>query len=68
MWQGSPRKQSADDPKSGVAQRLRQPPGKQQILNIGDAAQLAERKTKNDPGDYRAMVQEKARERFMKMG
>ncbi|CAG9995083.1 unnamed protein product [Clonostachys byssicola] len=36
--------------------------------NLGDAAQLAERKTKNDPGDYRAMAQEKARERFMKMG
>ncbi|KAK7209265.1 hypothetical protein V2G26_016443 [Clonostachys chloroleuca] len=36
--------------------------------NLGDAAQLAERKTKNDPADYRAMVQEKARERFNKMG
>jgi hypothetical protein len=36
--------------------------------SLGDAAQLAERKTKNDPADYRAMVQEKAREHFMKKG
>ncbi|KAK7393912.1 hypothetical protein QQX98_013304 [Neonectria punicea] len=36
--------------------------------NLGDAAQLAERKTKNSYGDYLNTVQDKARERYNKMG
>lgn len=36
--------------------------------NLGDAAQLAERKTKNSYTDYVNTVQDKARERYNKMG
>ncbi|KAM0439704.1 hypothetical protein ACHAPT_000798 [Fusarium lateritium] len=36
--------------------------------NLGDAAQLAERKTKNSYADYVNTVQDKARERYNKMG
>ncbi|KAH7020124.1 hypothetical protein EDB80DRAFT_702418 [Ilyonectria destructans] len=36
--------------------------------NLGDAAQLAERKTKNSYTDYLNTVQDKARERYNKMG
>ncbi|RGP67189.1 hypothetical protein FLONG3_8584 [Fusarium longipes] len=36
--------------------------------NLGDAAQLAERKTKNTYADYVNTVQDKARERYNKMG
>ena len=35
--------------------------------NLGDAAQLAERKTKNDYAEYVNTVQDKARERYNKM-
>ncbi|KAF9765915.1 hypothetical protein IL306_001717 [Fusarium sp. DS 682] len=36
--------------------------------NLGDAAQLAERKTKNSYADYVNTVQDRARERYNKMG
>jgi RNA-binding protein 5/10 len=36
--------------------------------NLGDAAQLAERKTKNTYADYVNTVQDKARERYNKLG
>ncbi|KAH7176653.1 hypothetical protein EDB81DRAFT_773232 [Dactylonectria macrodidyma] len=36
--------------------------------NLGDAAQLAERKTKNSYTDYLNTVQDKARDRYNKMG
>ncbi|KAF5670624.1 RNA binding motif-containing protein [Fusarium heterosporum] len=36
--------------------------------NLGDAAQLAERKTKNSYADYVNTVQDKARERYNKLG
>lgn len=36
--------------------------------NLGDAAELAERKTKNTYADYVNTVQDKARERYNKMG